>query len=154
MPESLSIEKQLNAKKKYNDKKEEKALKIREDFNKLDREEGRNRTRKIWIGFKNFLRPVTTVFEPLALLGPRKRDNNGERGGLDWSLPILAVTTGLYSMMMVSSRNLSLTTVSPLTRIFDLTDFVFLYIQYSTSLYLSCFFRHLSSSFTLLLTMI
>lgn len=100
MPESLSIEKQLIAKKKYNDKKEEKFKNAkRNDFDNLDRE-GRSSSafKKIWIGTKNFVRPVATIFEPLALLGPRKRDS----GGLDWSLPILAITTGLYSMMMVS----------------------------------------------------
>lgn len=97
MPESLSKEKQLKAKKTYNDKREEKLNTAKAYARKAD-SEGYGAMRRVWIGIKNFLRPLTTVFEPLALLGPRK----SERGGLDWSLPILAVTTGLYSMIMAS----------------------------------------------------
>ena len=102
MPESLSLEKQLKARKVYNDKKQEKVDIAKEDDLKADRE-GFGIFKRSWIKIKNLIRPATTVFEPLALLGPRKK----EKGGLDWSLPILAVTTGLYSMMMVSLTVLS-----------------------------------------------
>lgn len=107
MPESLPKEKQMKARQIYDEKKEEKARSAREDARKAEREKY-GFIKKSWIAMKNFARPVTTVFAPLALLGPRQREN----GGLDWSLPILAITTGLYSMMMVSRLYRSLRFIS------------------------------------------
>lgn len=97
MPESLSKDKQADARQAYNDNKVKKQELAREDA-WIAQREGYGRPRRVWIAIKAIFRPVLSIFAPLALLGPTPKTG----GGWDWSLPVLAVTTGFYTMMMVS----------------------------------------------------
>jgi hypothetical protein len=97
MPESLSKEKQYNARRVHAEKKEQNAEAVREAKWTAERE-GYGFLKRVGIALKAWCRPVVNVFAPLALLGPTKKAD----GSQDWSLPVLCLTTGFYSMMMVS----------------------------------------------------
>lgn len=96
-PESLSKARQIQAKRDYSEKKAKKAELAEEELWKA-RHEGHGLFRRGWTIFKSFFQPVAAIFRPLALLGPTRKPE----GGHDWNLPILAMASALYTMMMVS----------------------------------------------------
>lgn len=106
MPESLSKEKQSNARRIRDEKNEKRKEADREAAWKAERE-SHGILRRSWRRVRNVCRPVTSVLAPLAQLGPRERED----GRLDWSLPVLALTTGFYTMMMVSLATKCMSTI-------------------------------------------
>ena len=97
MPESLSKTKQLEARQLQKKRKDAKHAQARQDAWELERE-GYGRAKSIWMRVKILVSPITAIFAPVALLGPRRTSN----GFLDWSLPMVALSGAFYSMLMVS----------------------------------------------------
>ena len=97
IPESLSKTRQIEAKKVQKERREEKRQLLSQEARESERA-GFKRGRTLWIRMKAISRPVTTIFEPLRLLGPRKQGN----GHFDWSLPMLAAACGFYDMLTAS----------------------------------------------------
>lgn len=96
MPESLSLERQREARKLHKVRRAEKREEI-EDAISQARSKGKTLPSILLIRLNNLLAPITSVFAPLKLLAPRKRSN----GALDWSLPALALASALYTMPLV-----------------------------------------------------
>ncbi|KAF7845954.1 hypothetical protein BT93_L5820 [Corymbia citriodora subsp. variegata] len=97
LPESLAKDKQKEARKLRKVKQAEKHKKDKEDSERLNTD-GSSMSTKLLVRTRKTLRPLTGIFAPLALLGPREKST----GGLDWSLPMVSLGSGLYSMVMVS----------------------------------------------------
>ncbi|KAK9893854.1 hypothetical protein P389DRAFT_174749 [Cystobasidium minutum MCA 4210] len=95
MPESLSKDKQVKARQTHEEKRKKSKRTDREDA-WIAQRDNHSLLRKGCTRVKATCRPATSVLEPLGLLGPRERDD----GRLDWSLPVLALSTGFYTMMM------------------------------------------------------
>lgn len=96
LPESLSKEKQLEARQLRTERKKKAAEKAEEDVRAAElRGDSWLKTR--WVRTKKAARPLTAIFSPIALLGPRPWSG----GGLDWSLPMVALASAFYYMIMV-----------------------------------------------------
>jgi hypothetical protein len=97
LPESLSNEKKEIARQMHQEKKF-KAAQALVQRRTIAKQENFGILRRLLIQLKTCSQSIVSIFSPLAMLGPIKREN----GKSDWSLPILAFTCGIYSMMMVS----------------------------------------------------
>jgi hypothetical protein len=103
MPESLGKDKQAEAKRKAHQRKREKEDQARMHAWEMQGE-GYPVIKRIADIVKRTLKPLTDIFAPIALLAPTRTS----MGGLDWSLPLVALANALYSMMVVSQMDICL----------------------------------------------
>lgn len=95
LPESLSRQRQTEAREAYEAKMADKTY----STTSANSIAGKRNVYLLLYPILAVGRPVLRVLAPIGLLGPRKAAN----GNLDWSLPGIAVASGLYTMVMVSS---------------------------------------------------
>ncbi len=96
IPESLGRKEQQEARRLRKERKANDASKAEEEAREaLNQEHGWEKA--IWVRVKRFFKPVVAIFAPIALLGPRQKAG----GGRDWSLPMVALSSALYGMLMV-----------------------------------------------------
>lgn len=110
LPESLSKKKQSEARRLRQERKKLAAEKAEEDA-RAALAHGDSWGKRQWVRTKKASRPLTGVFAPIALLGPRRKAD----GSLDWSLPAVSLASALYFMIMVRTSSAQSTECGRLT---------------------------------------